>query len=153
MRGTITCVMIGDEEPSAPVLSAGSTRAMFDAHYAGVLADEAMERRVAAAGAGSGVGAGIGVDPAAYRSAIEKLTRAVQELEAGQARWLRHRSAEAIGIDPVSVQLRKNMDEMERRAVDYVRVWTEQVRDTRDALKAQLASYEAVEQRNAERLA
>lgn len=62
-------------------------------------------------------------------------------------------SAEAIGIDPVSVQLRKNMDEMERRAVEYVRVWTEQVRDTRDALKAQLASYEAVEQRNAERLA
>lgn len=139
-------------EPTPVPEGPGSTRAMFDRHYAGALAEEAAERHAAVPSVGTGAGV-LGVDPAVYRSAIEKLTRAVQELEAGQRRWRQYKSAQAIGIDPVSLQLRKNMDEMHRRAEQYVRVWTEQVRTTRDALKAQLASYEAAEQHNAERMA
>lgn len=146
--------MTGDQQPpDTPVPGAGSDRALFDRHFASVLAEDSAQRQATAAGVASGSGGGFRVDPEAQRAAIGKLTQAVQELEALQFRWDSGVSAAAIGFDPVSVQLRKNMDEMARRAYLYVRTWTEQVRDTRDALKAQLAGYEAVEQRNVERMA
>ncbi|MGQ0575317.1 MAG: hypothetical protein ACT4RN_14075 [Pseudonocardia sp.] len=138
--------MTGPNEPPTPVPGAGSDRALFDEHYAGVLATAATQRWDAPGGGG-----GFVVDPDAYRAAIDELTAAVRELEAGQRRW-RGRRTDAIGIDPVSVQLRINIDEMRRRSVAYVHAWTEQIRETRDALVAQLAAYEATEHANAERL-
>ncbi|MGQ0573325.1 MAG: hypothetical protein ACT4RN_03860 [Pseudonocardia sp.] len=134
-------------DPPTPVPGAGSDRALFDAHYAGVLATGARAPRGAASGGG-----GFTIDPDGYRVAIDRLTQAIQELEAGQQRWRRDQSHRPIGIDPVSIQLRINMDEMRRRAMEWVRVYTGQVRDARDALAAQLASYEAIERANVERL-
>lgn len=140
--------MSGDEVPRPrPAPEAGSTQAMFDDHYAGVLAGAAAGRPGGVAGGG-----GFRVDPESYRVAIAKLTEAVEEMEAGQQRWTQYQTTGDIGIDPVSIQLRENMDKMAWRAMEYARIWTGQLRDTRDALQAQLDSYEAVERRIAERM-
>ncbi|MGQ0573209.1 MAG: hypothetical protein ACT4RN_03275 [Pseudonocardia sp.] len=141
--------MTGPHDPPTPVPGAGSDRALFDAHYAGVLATEARAPRGAARGGGGG---GFTIDPDGYRVAIDELNQAIDELEAGQQRWGRTASDRPIGIDPVSIQLRINMDEMRRRAMEWVRIYTGQVRDARDALAAQLASYEATERANVKRL-
>ncbi|MGQ0576809.1 MAG: PE domain-containing protein [Pseudonocardia sp.] len=131
---------------------AGSTQAMFDEHYAGVLSSEALRRRVGVA-VGGGPSGVVVHDPDALRQALAKLRAAVTTMDDGLRRWRAQRAEEAVGIDPVSVQLRVNMSEMRRRALHYAEVWTEQLRATHAALQAQLDSYEAVERANRDRLA
>ncbi|MGQ0574589.1 MAG: hypothetical protein ACT4RN_10350 [Pseudonocardia sp.] len=137
---------MNDEQPPRAAPVGNPTQAMFDEHYAGVLAGAAIR-----GGGGGGGSGGFTVDPDGYRIAIDKLTLAVREMEDGLHRWGNHRT-DQIGTDPVSVQLRINMEDMHRRAMEYARAWTQQIRETRDGLQAQLDAYETAERRNVARL-
>lgn len=109
---------------------------------------EASSKQLAAPAAG-GV-EGLRVIPEQHRKAVDALAEVMRELEMAQSRWKRRGGVGDVGTDPVSLQLVANMDAMLDRAREYVRVWSTQVRETHDALQAQLAAYESTEQRTAD---
>lgn len=93
---------------------------------------------------------GFAVDPERAQGLIDELTRIVVDVRSAVA--LMSLQVSPPGNDEVSVNLAQNAAVMAQRAKQGVQTWADQIEATRDALRAQLAAYRAVDSETAERL-